>query len=118
MTTTVSADPAARSPSATVSPYSHPEHAAERSNAAARVAPSAACTSTAVEGSNRSGVAVLRMIVSTSPALTEARSIALRAASTAMEQVDSPSRAIRRSWIPDRSTIHSCVVSIPRAAKS
>jgi hypothetical protein len=63
-------------------------------------------------------VAVLSTITSRSPACTPALSIARREASAAMEQVDSPSSAMRRSWMPVRSTIHSCEVSIPRAAKS
>jgi hypothetical protein len=44
--------------------------------------------------------------------------IAHRAASAAIDAVVSPSAAMRRSWMPVRSTIHSCVVSMPRAAKS
>ncbi len=44
--------------------------------------------------------------------------MAAREASAAIVAVVSPSPAMRRSWMPVRSTIHSCVVSMPRAAKS
>ena len=64
----------------------------ETSNAAARVAPSAACRSTAVDGSRRSGVAVPSTMTSSSPACTPARSIAMRAAVAAIEQLVSLGR--------------------------
>ena len=88
------------------------------SKAAARVAPSAAWMSHAVAGRRRSGVAVLRMITSSSPACTPARSIAMRDASAPSAQVVSPSPAMCRSEMPVRSITHSCVVSMPIAAKS
>src|ERR1019366_3125820 len=47
---------------ATCMPYSQPLHAAPTSKATARDAPSAACNSTAAEGSSRSGEQVPTMI--------------------------------------------------------
>jgi hypothetical protein len=57
-------------------------------------------------------------MASSSPGVTPARCIALRPASTPMEQVDSPFFAMYRWWIPERSTIQSCEVSMPIDAKS
>ena len=74
--------------------------------------------STAVAGSRRSGVAVLQMMMSISPGCTPARCIAMRAAPAPMLHVVSVGPAMWRSEIPVRSITHSCVVSIPIAAKS
>ena len=57
-TSTRSACCAATIPSATLSAYTNPEHAAPTSNAAAFLAPRIACRSQACEGSSRSGEAV------------------------------------------------------------
>ena len=76
ITSTVSAMPVAIRPSATCALYSQPLQAAPRSNAMARPAPSAACTSTAVAGSRWSGVAVPSTMRSISLADTPASSIA------------------------------------------
>ena len=64
------------------------------------------------------GVAVFRIMISSSPACTPACSMACRAAAVAMEHVLSPSAAMCRDAMPVRSMIHSCDVSIPMAPKS
>src|SRR5690606_76159 len=68
--------------------------------------------------SNRSGVAVLKMMVSISPGCTPAFCMAALAALAAMDLVLSPASEMWRSRIPVRSTIHSSDVSMPMAAKS
>jgi hypothetical protein len=88
-----------------------PVHAAEISSAAALVAPSSACRSHAVDGSRRSGVAVESTIRSSSPGWMPARSIAMREACAAMSAAPISAGAMRRSWMPVRSRIHSSFVS-------
>ncbi len=88
------------------------------SNATARVAPSSAWISTAVAGSSRSGLAVPRMIRSSSLAVTPARFIARRAASEAMLVSVSPSPQMCRWRMPVPSRIHSSEVSIPMPTNS
>ena len=118
MTRTVSTLPAAIIASATCMPYSQPLHAAPTSKATARDAPSAACNSTAAEGSSRSGEQVPTMIMSSSAALTPAAAIALCAASVQMDVSVSPGPAMCRSRMPVRSRIHASSVSMPIAANS
>src|SRR5688500_16828820 len=91
---------------------------AETSKAAAREAPSSACSSTAVAGSRWSGDAVPNTMRSISPGCTPARSIATRDAAADMVRLFSVGPAMRRSRMPVRCTIHSSLVSSPIAANS
>src|SRR5438477_318448 len=88
-----------------------PVHPAERSYAAASVAPIASATSAAVEGNTMSGVTVATMTRSTSLPSTPACASASRAAGSARSESASSAAAIRRSRMPVRSTIHSSEVS-------
>src|SRR6185312_15213508 len=89
----------------------NPEHAASKSNAAARLAPSLCCTRQAVEGNGMSGVMVATMIKSICSAVTPAMAMARRAASAPRSDVYSLSAAMWRSLMPVRVVIHSSVVS-------
>ena len=71
-----------------------------------------------MDGSNRSGDDVARMMASSSGAVTPAFAIAFRAASALSDATVSPGDAMWRSLMPVRSMIHSSLVSIPMAAKS
>ena len=81
-------------------------------------APSSAWRSTAVAGSRRSAVAVLRTIASISPGATPARCHRGARRRAAMTHVVSFSAAMCRSAMPVRSTIHSCDVSMTDAPRS
>ena len=113
-TSTTSLCPAAIMPSATAVAYKKPGQAAEMSNAAARSAPSRACRSQAVEGSSRSGVAVASTIASMSWGVRPAWSSALTLASQLSMATDWSGRAMWRSRMPVRSTIHWSEVSSMR----
>ncbi|MCJ7630341.1 MAG: phosphate acyltransferase PlsX, partial [Longimicrobiales bacterium] len=86
-------------------------HGSSSSKAIAFPAPRRAWRSPAVEGSQRSGVAVARMRMSISPGSTPAFAMAVLAASAAISAAPSSARPILRSPIPVRSRIHSSEVS-------
>ncbi len=88
-----------------------PVQAAEMSKAAARGAPIAAWIWVAVAGNGVSGVTVAQITRSTSSPPTPAISRARREAGRAKSDSASSSRAMRRSRIPVRVTIHSSEVS-------
>jgi len=73
--------------------------------------PSSAWMVTAVAGKVWSGVEVARMMRSMSSGASPASSSAARAARAPMDEVSSPSAAIRRSLMPVRSVIHRSDVS-------
>ena len=87
------------------------EHAADRSNPQARVAPIFACTRHAVLGKSMSGVTVPTMIRLMSAGVSPARSIAARAASVARSEVATPASTMCRSRMPVRCMIQSFDVS-------
>ena len=88
-----------------------PVQPAERSYAAASRAPSSSARIAAVAGKAMSGVTVATISRSMSAGSTPACASAARAAGSAMSDSASSSRAMRRSRIPVRTTIHSSVVS-------
>ena len=88
---------------AVIMEYTYPEQAADKSKAAAFLAPRLACTKHAVEGIAMSPVKVATMIQSKSSAVKFAASKAFFAASVAISDAFIPSGAIRRSLMPVRS---------------
>src|SRR5712691_5132700 len=110
-TSTCSACSEATSPSATLSAYRKPVHAAWTSNAAARLAPSRAWRSQACEGSRRSGEQVATTRASISRGVRPVSWSTCSAAALAMQAFDSSGPATRRSRIPVRSRIHWSDVS-------
>src|SRR5258705_5832760 len=98
--------PDAMSPSATLSAYTNPAHAAPTSKAAAFLAPSTACRSHAADGSSRSGEAVAYTIASTSSGVRAFCSSTCSAAALPMQALVSSLLETRRSRIPVRSRIH------------
>ena len=97
--------------SATLSAYIKPVHTACISKAAEPRTPKRSCNKQAVLGKTRSGVVVATIIKSTSSALTEAASIAIRAACSARSQVISSSAAMCLLTTPVLLLIHSSEVS-------
>ena len=115
--------------SATVMPYTHPEHAAFRSKATAFERPRRILMSEAWHGMVASGVMVMQMSKSmlsgsTWPRFQEEASMeppsipkAAEHAADARSVLDSE-MAMRRSWMPVRFTIHSSLVSTSFARSS
>lgn len=92
-------------------PINKPEHAADKSKAAAFLAPNFSCKIHAVDGVLQSAEIVATIIISNSSADTFASSKALIAALYANSDVGSSFAEIRLSLIPVRSVIHSSLVS-------
>ena len=110
ITRMVRACPVRISASAVATAYMNPAQTAWTSKAKPP-APIACCTWVAVAGKVLSGVAVARMIASTSGPSIPASSSAARAALIARCEVSSPSAAKCRRSMPVRARIHSSDVS-------
>ena len=110
-TSTFSACSLATRPSATLSAYTKPEHAAPTSKAAAFLAPRIAWRSHACEGSSRSGDAVAYTMASKSSGVRPFCSSTCRAAAFPMQALLSFLLETRRSRMPVRSRIHWSEVS-------
>src|ERR1700751_2049741 len=95
-----------------------PVQPAERSYAAASAAPSRSARIAEVDGNIMSGVTVATIRRSMSLPARPDCSRALSIAGNARSESASESAAIRRSWIPVRSTIHSSEVSTSRESSS